>query len=321
MGKRSSAAFLGGLWNLRSAWGRAAAVAALLAAVAACDLGSPPKPVHRQAQADPTAVPAAPSATATAPPAPSTPATPAAVPPATPAAAPPATPATPVTVPPAAAPQPPPGFPLPLVPAARRPAATAPPPPPPPESPPPPHEVAATSADELRRKRAEWEELQRMQEQARSRVEAWQRARQSADEPPMPHVGDAPESASQAEAAQMQSDMRAWYRRYSHRSAAVTLALSQYGTAASAEPRDTSRLRDACGKLLAASTALLDDPRALPAPLRSASAALSTAYAEIKATAQACLAYRDDDRAAHLAAALRAMAAAGTALRPYSMTP
>jgi len=309
MGKRSSAAFLGGLWNLRLAWGRAAAVAALLTAVAACDLGSPPKPVHRQAQADPTAVPAAPSATATAtaPPAPSAP-----------AAAPRATPA---TVPPAAAPQVPPAVALRLAAAARDLAAATAPPPPPPESPPPPHDVAATSADELRRKRAEWEELQRMQEQARSRVEAWQRARQSADEPPMPHVGDAPENASQSDAAQMQSDMRAWYRRYSHRSAAVTLALSQYGTAASAEPRDPSRLRDACGKLLAASTALLDDPRALPAPLHSASAALSTAYAEIKATAQACLAYRDDDRAAHLAAALRAMAAAGTALRPYSMTP
>jgi hypothetical protein len=309
MGKRSSAAFLGGRVDLRLA-GRAAAVAALLSAVAACDLGSPPKPVQRQAQADPTAVPAAPSAPAAAPPA---------VPPSAPAAAPQATPAAPATVPPGAAPQPAPAFPLPLAPAARRPGAAA--APPPPESPPSPNDAAATSAEELRRKRAEWEELQRMQEQARSRVEAWQRARNSAAEPPMPHVGDAPESPSKSDAAQMQSDMRAWYRRYSHRSAAVTLALSQYGTAASAEPQDPSRLRDACGKLLAASTALLDDPRALPAPLRSASAALSTAYAEIKATAQACLAYRDDDRAAHLAAALRAMAAAGTALRPYSMTP
>jgi hypothetical protein len=187
---------------------------------------------------------------------------------------------------------------------------------------PPPHYVAAPSEDELRRKRAEWQELQRMQEQARSNVEAWQRSRRSTDGgPAVPHVGDAQRTETQIETGRMQDAMRAWYRRYSGRSAAVTLALSQYGMASSAQPLNPSRLRDACGKLLAASTALLDDPRALTAPLDNVSAALATAYAEIKATAQACLAYREEDRATHLAAALRAMAAAGTALRPYGMTP
>jgi hypothetical protein len=283
---------------------RLAAVAALLTAVTACDLGSPPQPVQRQVPADPTAVPQA---------------TPAAVPQATPTAVPQATPAAvlpaPSTaVPPAAVP----GVALPL-PAAKPPAAAG---PAPPDSFPPPHAVAPIAEDELRRRRAEWQELQRMQEQARAKVEAWERSRHSADGgPAMPHVGDAQPTASQSETGRMQDAMRAWYRRYSGRSAAVTLALSQYGMASSAQPLNPSRLRDACGKLLAASTALLDDPQALRAPGDNVSASLSTAYAEIRATAQACLAYRDEDRAAHLAAALRAMAAAGTALRPYGMTP
>ncbi len=182
--------------------------------------------------------------------------------------------------------------------------------------------VAPSADDELRRKRAEWQELQRMQEQARAKVEAWERSRQATSAArAVPRVGDAPVSETQAAAERTASALRAWYRHYSGRSAAVTLALSQYGTASSAQPLNPTLLRDACGKLLAAATALLDDPRALPAPLHDVSAALSTAYAEIRETAQACLAYRDQDRAAHLAAALRAMAEAGAALRPYGMTP
>ena len=250
-----------------SAVTRLATAGALLAALAACDLGSP-QPAHRQVPADPTAVPQTTTAAA------------------------------------------PSGRP-----AAQSPSATE-------AAAPPAPEVAPTADDELRRKRAEWQELQRMQEQARAKVEAWERSRRStAGKPEVPHVGDAQVDESQARVARMAEDMRAWYRRYSGRSAAVTLALSQYGTASSAQPLNPSLLRDACGTLLAASTALLDDPRALRAPLENVSAALSTAYAEIKATAQSCLAYRDEDRAAHLAAALRAMAAAGTALRPYGMTP
>jgi hypothetical protein len=275
-----------------------------LTGIVACDRGSPKHSEQRQAQADPTAMPEAPQA---------------AVPQAPPAAAPPG-PST--AVPPAAAPPavpPVPRLPLPVAPAARPPAAAE---PASADSLPPPHYVAAPAEDELRRKRAEWEELQRMQEQARSNVEAWQRSRRSTDgAPAVPRVGDAQRTENQVETGRMQDAMRAWYRRYSGRSAAVTLALSQYGMAASALPLNPSLLRDACGKLLAASTALLDDPQALPAPLGNASAALSTAYAEIRATAKACLLYRDEDRAAHLAAALRAMAAAGTALRPYGMTP
>lgn len=305
-------------WATSARW---AAVAALLAAITAltvltaivaCGPGAPPHPAQQQAQADPTAVPpGGPTPSANVPPAPSTAAPPAAAPP---AAAPPAA-APPAAAPPIAIP----GVALPLAPVSKPPAAAD---PPPPDSLPPPHAVAPTADDELQRKRAEWQELQRMQEQARAKVEAWERSRQSTSAGRVvPHVGDAPVDEAQAEAERTASAMRTWYRHYSGRSAAVTLALSQYGTASSAQPLNPSLLRDACGKLLAASTALLDDPRALPAPLHDVSAALSTAYAEIRETAQACLANRDEDRAAHLAAALRAMAAAGTALRPYGMTP
>jgi hypothetical protein len=206
--------------------------------------------------------------------------------------------------------------------------AQAPPPPPPPvapESAPPgtlplPHKVAPPSVDELARKRAEWQEQQRMQEQARSELEAWQRSRRPTDgAPAVPHVGAV--RRNETESDRLASAMRAWYGGYSARAAAVSLALSQYGMASTANASDQSRLLAACRDLRAASTALLADANALQAPLEDVSTSLRSAYAEIKATADSCLTYRQEEQAAHFAAARRAMAQAGAALRPYGMVP
>jgi len=269
------------------------AVTVLLAALAACDLGEPkpPVPVQQQAQAVP---------------APAPPVAPKPVPQGN------------LTVPHGSLPVPfgnlpaPPGN------------------PPPPSSLPAPHEVAPPSAEELQRKRAEWQELQRTQDQARSELEAWRRSRRLTESKrAVPRVGDGEhsvivdygESKSAGESERVAGAMRAWYRHYSARSAAVSKALSQYGIAAAANPPDPSLRRAACRELLVFSQALLGDPQALPAPLDNVSAPLSTAYTEIQAFASSCLASRQDEQAAHLEAAHRAMDLAGTALRPYRMTP
>jgi hypothetical protein len=206
--------------------------------------------------------------------------------------------------------------------------ASAPPPPPRPVAPesappgtlPPPHQVAPPSVDELERKRAEWQEQQRMQEQARSELQAWQRSRRPAENgPAVPHVGAARRGETASD--RLAIDMRSWYGHYSARAAAVSLALSQYGMASAANASDQPRLLASCRDLRAASTALLADANAMQAPLEDVSASLVTAYTEIKATADACLAYRQEEQAAHFAAAHRAMARAGAALRPYHMVP
>ncbi len=212
-------------------------------------------------------------------------------------------------------------------PAAQQQAQVTPPPPPPPPAPesvppgalPDPHKVAPPSADELERKRAEWREQQRMQEQTRAEMQAWQRSRRPESAGVVPHVGAVPRTETASD--RLTLDMRAWYGRYSARAAAVSLALSQYGMAAGASAPDGQRLQIACRDLRAASAALLADSNALQAPLEEVSAPLLTAYTEIKATAESCLAYRREDQAAHFAAARQAMAQAGAALRPYHMTP
>jgi hypothetical protein len=58
-----------------------------------------------------------------------------------------------------------------------------------------------------------------------------------------------------------------------------------------------------------------------PEPIDTVAASLATAYAELEASADSCLAYREEDQSAHLAAARAAMAQAGAALRPYQMVP
>ncbi|HYL05606.1 MAG TPA: hypothetical protein VE075_06180 [Thermoanaerobaculia bacterium] len=159
-----------------------------------------------------------------------------------------------------------------------------------------------------------------MQEQARSELQAWQRSRRPADSAPaVPHVGAV--QRSETESDRLAGAMRAWYGRYSARAAAVSLALSQYGMASAANASDRSRLLAACRDLRAASAALLADANAMQAPLEDVSASLLTAYTEIKATADSCLAYRQEEQAGHFAAAHRAMAQAGAALRPYRMVP
>jgi hypothetical protein len=115
--------------------------------------------------------------------------------------------------------------------------------------------------------------------------------------------------------------MLTWYQAYRARSVAVATALSQLGTAASAVPPDQARVLAACRDLRASSQALLEDQAALAAPIETVSSPLATAYGELRATADACLALHQDEQAAHLAAARLAMAEAGAALRPYHMSP
>jgi hypothetical protein len=178
--------------------------------------------------------------------------------------------------------------------------------------------TVSISEEELRRKRAEWDEHVRMTEQSQAELQAWRRSRASAEQA-LPHVGAAQPRADPAD--DLAHSMRVWHRRYAARSTAVSLARSQFGRAARDSPPDPSRVLAACRDLRAASQALFADPEALAAPLPTVSEPLTTAYTEIQAAAVACLASRADDQAAHLAAARQAMAQAGAALRPFQLMP
>jgi hypothetical protein len=172
--------------------------------------------------------------------------------------------------------------------------------------------------EEVQRKRAEWNEHERMVEQSQAELQAWRRSRAPAEQA-LPHVGAAqPRTDASVELAR---SMRAWHRHYSERSTAVSLALSQLGMVERDNPPDPSRVLAACRTIRAASQALFADPQALAAPLPTVSEPLTSAYTEIQAAAVACLASRADDQAAHLAAARQAMAQAGTALRPFQLMP
>jgi hypothetical protein len=198
---------------------------------------------------------------------------------------------------------------------------------------------------EVQRKKAEWDEHVRMNEQSQADLQAWRRSRVPTEQP-LPRVGAAQAGprvggaqagprvgAAQADPRanagqggtsaeeQLSLALRAWHRRYSQRSTAVSLALSQYAMAARESPPDMPRLLAACRSLRAASQGLLADPQALSAPLATVSGPLTTAYREIEATAFACLAARSDEQATHLASARRAMAEAGEALRPFRLAP
>jgi hypothetical protein len=173
--------------------------------------------------------------------------------------------------------------------------------------------------DEIKRKRAEWEESQRMTDQTQAQMQTWRRSRAAPSVQIVPHVGAARPGTTVAD-EQVQA-MRAWHQHYSQRSSAVSLALSQFGMVAHENPPDMPRLLAACRGLRSTSEALLADPQALAAPLATVAGPLTTAYTEIQATAAACLANRADDQAAHLAAARQAMSEAGVALRPYRLAP
>jgi hypothetical protein len=177
-----------------------------------------------------------------------------------------------------------------------------------------PHPVAPPTDDELRRKRAEWEEHLRMTEQAQAELQAWRRSRQQPAQRAVPRLEAASRPPSGAD--DPAPAMRAWYGSYRARASAVSLALSRLGMAP-----DAQRLLVACRDLRATSGELLADPQALAAPLDTVSGPLTTAYNEILAAATSCLASRADEQAAHLAAAHQAMSQAAAALRPFHMTP
>ena len=93
----------------------------------------------------------------------------------------------------------------------------------PPGSLPLPHAVAAPAIDELQRKRAEWQEQQRLAEQSQAEMEAWRRSRRPAENGPKVRVGTAaPTGPSESE--RVAAAMRDWYSRYSLHAAAVSLA-------------------------------------------------------------------------------------------------
>lgn len=178
------------------------------------------------------------------------------------------------------------------------------------------HVVPPNSSEEMARKRAEWAEHERQVAQADADLQAWRRARK-AEGAAIPHIGVSPQAERDAVAVELQG----WYRHYSTRSAAVTLALSRFGLAAGAVPEDPRRLLAACTDLSEAAEGILADHTALAAPVASVASPLTTAYTEIRAAADACIRGRAEDRAAHLAAAHVAMGEAGAALRPYNLNP
>jgi hypothetical protein len=186
---------------------------------------------------------------------------------------------------------------------------------------PPPHEVPPASAEELRRKRAEWQEHLRMTEQAQADLESWRRSRRPAEDEKLPRLGITQRAKAAAEAERTAQAMRAWYKRYAPPAAAVNVALSQFGLASTASPPDARRLLAACRDLGTAARTLLADPETLAAPLVTVSRPLATAYEEIKAAAESCLAARPRDQAAHLAAAGQSMAEAVAAMRPFHLSP
>jgi hypothetical protein len=190
-----------------------------------------------------------------------------------------------------------------------------------PAAPAPPRQVTQLTSEELERKRAEWQEHLRMTEQVEVETRARERSRGTSTPHPVPHVGAEPSRPAAVQPDPAASALRAWYRRYSTRSAGVSIALSQFGLSLAANPPDATRLRSACRSLHETSAAMLSDRQALAAPLEAVTRALSTAYGELNATADACLEGRPEEQAPHLAAARRAMAEAGAALRPFHLAP
>jgi hypothetical protein len=182
------------------------------------------------------------------------------------------------------------------------------------------HDVAPPSSAELARKRAEWAEHERMQQQEEQNLQEWRRARAPAAAAPVPKVGAAAADPD-TERQEARAAMRRWYAAYSTRSSAVTLALSRYGLATAEQPPDEPRLTAACRELSRAAAAILADPRALAVPGANVSRPLATAYTEIQATAEACLGGRPDLQAGHFAAAQRALTEAAAALRPFGLAP
>jgi hypothetical protein len=160
-----------------------------------------------------------------------------------------------------------------------------------------------------------------MQQQQEQNLQEWRRSRAPAATAPVPKVGAAATDPDTGGRHAAQTAMRSWYAAYSARASAVTLALSRYGLATAEQPADEPRLAAACRELSRSTVALQADPRALAVPSEDASRALATAYAELQATAEACLGGRPDLQAAHFAAAHRALTEAAAALRPFGLAP
>jgi hypothetical protein len=177
--------------------------------------------------------------------------------------------------------------------------------------------------EQLRKQRKEWEATQELQQRQQADHDAavtrW-RQREEGKTPILAKVGIAPELAAKESLSpeKRQQTMQTWYARYSGRVAPVHTALSTYQGVLRG-PQD--QMLPVCRALMDATSALNADAAALDPPDMVAARALKKAYANLQASAQACLNALTAESAFRLADYEASLSQATAALQPYNVTP
>jgi hypothetical protein len=177
--------------------------------------------------------------------------------------------------------------------------------------------------EQLRKQRKEWEATQELQQRQQADHDAavtrW-RQREEGKTPILAKVGVAPELAAKESLSpeKRQQTMQTWYARYSGRVAPVHTALSTYKGVLRG-PQD--QMLPVCRALMDATSALNADAAALDPPDIVAARALKKAYANLQASAQACLNALTAESAFRLADYEASLSQATAALQPYNVTP
>jgi hypothetical protein len=183
--------------------------------------------------------------------------------------------------------------------------------------------MRSLAPEQLRKQRKEWEATQELQQRQQADHDAavtrW-RQREEGKTPILAKVGIAPELAAKESLSpeKRQQTMQTWYARYSGRVAPVHTALSTYKGVLRG-PQD--QMLPVCRALMDATSALNADAAALDPPDMVAARALKKAYANLQASAQACLNALTAESAFRLADYEASLSQATAALQPYNVTP
>jgi hypothetical protein len=183
--------------------------------------------------------------------------------------------------------------------------------------------MRSLTPDQLHQQRREWEATQELQQRQQADHEAavtrW-RQREEGKAPILAKVGVAPELAAKESLSpeKRQQTMQTWYARYSGKIAPVRTALATYKGVLRG-PQD--QMLPVCRELMDATSALNADAAALDPPDIVASRALKKAYANLQASAQACLNALTAESAFRLADYEASFSQATAALQPYNVTP
>ncbi|HSS51694.1 MAG TPA: hypothetical protein VLX28_22345 [Thermoanaerobaculia bacterium] len=181
--------------------------------------------------------------------------------------------------------------------------------------------AAAQPVKDYERDQREWKATQELQNQEQAEHEVALKkyyGKRDAPVQPAPRLGvttkppPTPEERAQS--------MKAWHPRYAAKVGGVKTALSTYLRLRKAGVTDES-LFQSCEALMAADTALLNDPAALEPPDPQVAEPLRAAFSELQALAQACHDGQTAETLIRLDAFERTLALAATALRPYSLAP